>query len=607
MIAVSSSGASFRGLASYLRLGKSLDDPGRVDWTADRNLPTDDIALAGKVMRETAAQNRRVRDPLYHLVLSFDPRDAVTREEMERVVDRVLVALKLDEHQALLVAHRDRAHAHVHVMVNRIHPETHRAWNRWHDMVVIQEVLRSEERAHGWRSVPGRLSSPDLSTGRPERTGPEGRAFADQHGMAPTEGSSLVERARAQLADWRAALSWSDLATRLDAVGLWVEGRVRGAVVTDGEHYIRASRVAPDCSGPSLAARFGEPLPAAPDPQSEVAQRVQPALARYGSVVEADRAVYEAEAWAAAARHRRDVLEAARERADESWQVFGRALARVCPDVGHAGRVRAAFMRSPGNGETVPALDEAIRLVEAGARSTPGTRQFVSRVLGHEREALHAAVAGAVDVGARALAAERDFERLSLEIRGSRLQGEHGRAGVAGAPAPVGLPDPARDRDLREAFAGLYASPDRAIDRFKAIEAARGGQYAIRVLFTDPEQLGRVRAGTERSGPGGSAHAHAVALAHSYLAGSGRSPSELAVARSEVAEAERAVTAGLARQRAAPERAEARSALRGVLKKMTALELAGVRALLTVPERALVRTVRQMTREVALGRSDVER
>ena len=287
---VSSSGASFRGLASYLRLGKSLDDPGRCveDWTADRNLPTDDIALAGKGHAGNGGtEPAACGDPLYHLVLSFDPRDAVTREEMERVVDRVLVALKLDEHQALLVAHRDRAHAHVHVMVNRIHPDTHRAWNRWHDMVVTQEVLRSEERAHGWQSVAGRLSSPDLSTGRPERTGPEGRAFADQHGMARTEGSSLVDRARAQLAEWRAAISWSDLAARLDAVGLWVEGRVRGAVVTDGEHYVRASRVAPDCSGPSLAARFGEPLPAAPDPQSEVAQRVQPALARYGSVVEA--------------------------------------------------------------------------------------------------------------------------------------------------------------------------------------------------------------------------------------------------------------------------------------------------------------------------------
>ena len=307
------------------------------------------------------------------------------------------------------------------------------------------------------------------------------------------------------------------------------------------------------------------------------------------------------------------MLEAARERADESWHVFGRALARVCPDVGHAGRVRAAFMRSAGDGTTAPALDD---VDEAGrgrrAHNAGGATVRGSGPRARARGAFHAAVVSARWMLEHARSpAERDLRRtLSLGMQGARLQREQGRGrAVAGGAVSAGAPDRTRDQDLRRAFAGLYANADRAqvVDRFKAIEAARGGQHVIRVLFTDPEQLGRVRAGADLTGRGGSAHTHAVALAHSYLAGSGRSPSELDVARSEVAEAERAVTAGLARQRAVPERAEARSALRGVLNKMTALELAGIRAFLTVPERALVRTVRQMAREVALGRSDVER
>jgi len=489
-------------------------------------------------------------------------------------------------------------------MVNRIHPDTHRAWNRWHDMVVTQEVLRAEERAHGLRSVSGRLAAHGLAT---DRTGPDGRAHAHNSTLARPNGPSLIERARAQLADWREARSWSDLATRLDAVGLWVEARIRGAVVTDGEHYVRASRVAPDCSGPALAARFGQSLPATPDVESDAPRRVRAALDRYGSVVDADTAVYSAEAWAAAARHRRDVLDAVRMRADESWQVFDRALASVFPDSDRASRARAEFIRAARYGTTASLAADMTQRAEAGGRRTPGMRGILPHVRSHERDALHGRVATAVDAGTRALAAERALETTAREMRRARFEREPGRPGVAGA-ASGSPPDRAGDQDLRRAFAGMYASPDRALDRFQSIEAARGGPHAIRILFDDPEQLGRMRGGPASRARGGDIHAHAVALAQSYLAGTGRSQSELEVARTEVVEAERAVTAGLARQRTAPNRDAALAGVRRVMADMAALELAGVRALLTVPERVLLRSVRQAAREVALGRSsDVER
>jgi hypothetical protein len=157
MIGMSSSARSFGSLAHYLATGRSGDEPERVSWTASRNLPTDDPELAGKIMRATASQNARVKQPVYHLALSFDPQDAVDRTAMERVADRVISRLKLDGHQAIIVCHRDRGHPHVHLLVNRVHPETGRVWNRWQDRAVIQKVLREEEIALGFRAVPGRL------------------------------------------------------------------------------------------------------------------------------------------------------------------------------------------------------------------------------------------------------------------------------------------------------------------------------------------------------------------------------------------------------------------------------------------------------------------
>lgn len=158
MIAVSSSGRSFRALAAYLATGRTGEERDRVAWSAGRNLPTDDPELAATFMRATAAQNDRVEKPVYHIALSFDPTDPIDRATMERVADRVLERLGLSEHQAVIVAHRDREHAHVHILVNRVHPETGLAWERWKDQPLIQQVLREEERALGLREVAGTLA-----------------------------------------------------------------------------------------------------------------------------------------------------------------------------------------------------------------------------------------------------------------------------------------------------------------------------------------------------------------------------------------------------------------------------------------------------------------
>ncbi|MEW5918194.1 MAG: relaxase/mobilization nuclease domain-containing protein, partial [Gemmatimonadota bacterium] len=112
MIAVSSSGKSFKALAAYLLKGRTGEELDRVAWSSGRNVPTDDPELAATFMRATASRSDRVEKPVYHLVLSFDPGDAVDRATIERVADRVLDRLGLGEHQAVIVAHRDRGHSH---------------------------------------------------------------------------------------------------------------------------------------------------------------------------------------------------------------------------------------------------------------------------------------------------------------------------------------------------------------------------------------------------------------------------------------------------------------------------------------------------------------
>ena len=59
-----------------------------------------------------------------HLSLNWSPDDNPTHEHMIETTEEFLRHMKWQEHQAMLVAHDDKAMPHVHVMLNVIHPET---------------------------------------------------------------------------------------------------------------------------------------------------------------------------------------------------------------------------------------------------------------------------------------------------------------------------------------------------------------------------------------------------------------------------------------------------------------------------------------------------
>lgn len=149
-------GSGFRGIVSYLETGTNGKQRDRVEWIDTRNLPTDDPQTAACIMRATADLSVRTQKPVYHLPISFDPADPVNRAAMRAVADRVLDELGLSEHQALLVALRDTAHPHVHVVVNRVHPADGLAWSNSWDYPRIERSLRTLEVELGPRRVPGK-------------------------------------------------------------------------------------------------------------------------------------------------------------------------------------------------------------------------------------------------------------------------------------------------------------------------------------------------------------------------------------------------------------------------------------------------------------------
>jgi len=157
-------GTSFAGLNQYVLHDKGKQTSERVAWTHTHNLATQNAELGGRIMAATAmdssalkqaagevASGRKLTKTVMHYTLSWheQERDGLTKEEMIEAAQNSLKYLGVnegeklgtnkktgkpiyakrtqhgDEHQAVIVCHDEGpgSKPHVHIMVNRVHPE----------------------------------------------------------------------------------------------------------------------------------------------------------------------------------------------------------------------------------------------------------------------------------------------------------------------------------------------------------------------------------------------------------------------------------------------------------------------------------------------------
>jgi hypothetical protein len=183
IVRILSRGKSFKGLATYLThdadQAKTSD---RVAWTHTRNLANDEIPSAVNEMLWTArdaellkqeagvrAGGRTTANQVKHLSLNWSPEDRPTPEHMRETTDGFLRHMKWEEHQAIVVAHNDKAYAHVHVMLNAVHPETGLRLNDDFERRRAQTWARDYEREQGRIYCEQRLLNPEEREPAPPR------------------------------------------------------------------------------------------------------------------------------------------------------------------------------------------------------------------------------------------------------------------------------------------------------------------------------------------------------------------------------------------------------------------------------------------------------
>jgi hypothetical protein len=182
IVKIGSGGKSFKGLSEYLTHDPEAKTEARVSWTHTHNLANDHVPSAVDEMLWTArhaellkqeagvrAGGRSTEDPVKHISLNWSPEDKPSREHMIATSETFLTTMRWNEHQAVFVAHDDKAYSHVHIILNVVHPETGLRLNDDFERRRAQAWALDYEREQGRIYCEQRLKPPQERENAPPR------------------------------------------------------------------------------------------------------------------------------------------------------------------------------------------------------------------------------------------------------------------------------------------------------------------------------------------------------------------------------------------------------------------------------------------------------
>ena len=102
------------------------------------------------------AAHSRATNPYLHLVISWRDGEHPTNAQAFEAGRAALAFLGLDAHQYVMAVHREETgNDHLHVAVNRVHPESYRAAHLSKSYYALDRAMREIELRQGWERVNG--------------------------------------------------------------------------------------------------------------------------------------------------------------------------------------------------------------------------------------------------------------------------------------------------------------------------------------------------------------------------------------------------------------------------------------------------------------------
>lgn len=251
-------------------------------YAGARGFLCDDLPSQQAEMLALSQEAVRSKDTINHYVLSWREGEQPSPAQVEEAVGIFLETLGMPEHQAIYGLHADTDNLHVHLAINRVHPETLRVIrpNQGFDIEAAHQAIARIEQVQGWqREAHGRyqvlengvLGREARDPTRPRQPDQPKRDMEHRTGeksaerLAIENGAPIIKRAQ----------TWAQLHRELAEHGMRYEKTGSGATLFVGEVGVKASSADRTASLSQVQKRLG-PYEPAPAPQRVAARGLEP-------------------------------------------------------------------------------------------------------------------------------------------------------------------------------------------------------------------------------------------------------------------------------------------------------------------------------------------
>lgn len=219
-------------------------------------------------MTELATKSKRCKNPISHILLSFDKDYKADEEQIKSIVKDFIDDIGYTDCQTAYAVHQNTDNIHIHIAVNRIDPETYKARSDFCDVDKMHRAIAKIEAKYDLPSEPRSLyTEVDGEIVKNKYIGPDVEAEvtiptrAREAEIRQGEKSMIRIAAEEITPILQDAKSWTELHTRLAAQGFEYVKKGGGAILIahheDQEIQIKPSDLARWASLKNMEKRLG--------------------------------------------------------------------------------------------------------------------------------------------------------------------------------------------------------------------------------------------------------------------------------------------------------------------------------------------------------------
>ncbi|AMV15208.1 TPA: relaxase/mobilization nuclease domain-containing protein [Legionella pneumophila] len=245
--------SSFSGLVQYLCNQQNKQE--RVGKIRLSNCTSFDPIWAVQEVLATQAKNQRATgDKTYHMLISFAPGENPTAQVLQEIEDTVASSIGFKEHQRISVVHHDTDNLHIHVAINKIHPQTFNMMEPFRAYKIFAEVASKLEIELGLQ----------ITNHQTRKNHSENLADDMEHHSGIESLINWMKRYCKEKIE--AASSWKEIHSILAGHGLIIRIKANGFVFCNVQGLtVKASSISRTFSKKNLESKLGSFVPSYPE------------------------------------------------------------------------------------------------------------------------------------------------------------------------------------------------------------------------------------------------------------------------------------------------------------------------------------------------------